>query len=318
MTDKILRLIRAHGGRPQRNKSAPSEMPNGGAQGPSSRGGGEQYHEAVLQSYKDLIRSQDEQMAALKKQLLDTQHRLALAERNIQEMHLVIPTQGGGPAPGSQAAEMTEGLVAQIGELQRALQQRNEELSRMSALLFTQQQQIMAYQAGEAELRSLSQAYNELEDHLRRKDAEIEQLRTRMGDPSSSTPAAQAGAEVQGLREALARANTEIAQSKAAAEISERERLQLLMQIRELQQLQAAGNTAGAPTAENASARVVALEAELRETQARYQSMEEEQEELLIALAKTEIENNNLKERLLQIDPSFVPAKLEAEHDGKQ
>jgi regulator of replication initiation timing len=47
---------------------------------------------------------------------------------------------------------------------------------------------------------------------------------------------------------------------------------------------------------------VAQLQNELREEKARYESLEEEQEELLIALAKIEIENNNLKERLAQLE----------------
>jgi chromosome segregation ATPase len=40
------------------------------------------------------------------------------------------------------------------------------------------------------------------------------------------------------------------------------------------------------------------LKAQLRDWEARYRSLEQEQEELLVVLARTEIENNNLKERL--------------------
>lgn len=50
-------------------------------------------------------------------------------------------------------------------------------------------------------------------------------------------------------------------------------------------------------------AKINQLDSELREERMRYKSLEEEQEELLIALAKFEIENNNLKERLAQLGP---------------
>src|SRR5690606_34314163 len=112
-------------------------------------------------------------------------------------------------------------------------------------------------------------------------------------------PSGAAGSEAE-LREALNRANASLAEAKRTAESSERERAQLLAQIEELRQNQ---REMGAG---EAGQRIASLEAQLRDTQARHQSLEEEQEELLIALAKTEIENNNLKERLRQIDPSFA------------
>jgi chromosome segregation ATPase len=62
------------------------------------------------------------------------------------------------------------------------------------------------------------------------------------------------------------------------------------------------GGAGGAAATTALEAKINQLQGELREEKVRYESLEEEQEELLIALAKIEIENNNLKERVAQLE----------------
>jgi hypothetical protein len=86
---------------------------------------------------------------------------------------------------------------------------------------------------------------------------------------------------------------------------------QLQQQLQQQQQQQQPPRSGGAPADVAArgqlEAKVAQLQNELREEKSRYESLEEEQEELLIALAKIEIENNNFKERLAQLEqPSFI------------
>ncbi len=84
--------------------------------------------------------------------------------------------------------------------------------------------------------------------------------------------------------------------------VNELERRIALQEERERSQQAAAGPADNQQYARELEKKVAKLEAEMKEEKARYESLEEEQEELLIALAKIEIENNNLKEKLIQIE----------------
>jgi hypothetical protein len=101
MIDRILRKIRSPHATPSKapgsGRGNKSTQDAGGSNGGSGNRGGQQY-EAVLQSYKDLIRSQDQEMALLKKQIIELQHYA-----RHQQSQPGSPMLGGGAAAAQQS-----------------------------------------------------------------------------------------------------------------------------------------------------------------------------------------------------------------------
>ncbi len=121
--DRILRKIRSPHATPSKapgsgrgNKAAQDA---GGSNGGNGGRGGQQQYEAVLQSYKDLIRSQDQEMALLKKQISELQQYA----RHQQSQQPGSPLLGGGAGAPAQNGYPTVGADAQarIAELEGLL-----------------------------------------------------------------------------------------------------------------------------------------------------------------------------------------------------
>lgn len=313
--DRILRKIRSPHATPSKapgsgrgNKSAQDA---GGSNGGNGGRGGQQY-EAVLQSYKDLIRSQDQEMALLKKQISELQQYA----RHQQSQQPGSPLLGGGAGAPAQNGYPTIGADAQarIAELEGLLRSKTGEVDNLTQLVNSQRQDLLAAQTAAQELNSLAQAYNELEDVLRSRDADIDFLKQQV----AHKPAAQLGPEAQAEEQrrqewadGLIKRNQDLEHQLGGLQQQLHQQQQYIqsqqIQMQQLQQQlhqhqsQQPPRSGGAPPPVD-GAKVAQLQNELREEKARYESLEEEQEELLIALAKIEIENNNLKERLAQLE----------------
>jgi chromosome segregation ATPase len=183
----------------------------------------------------------------------------------------------------------------------------------------------------------LFQAYNELEELANHKDDEINQLKKQIEAlRSSSLPpavptiqlvdddedfATTEGAKLQGQISsltadlaAIARQRDESLQQLTASR-SQTEQLrvqitslqtlvtslqqqnaQLHAQVQEKEKLAVSGKQS--PVGDGRDLKISKLEMQLREEKARYDALEKEQEELLSVLATTELQNNNLQERI--------------------
>jgi len=173
-------------------------------------------------------------------------------------------------------------------------------------------------------LNSLAQAYNGLEDVLRAKEAEIDFLKQQQAGATgercmlSSTPdiflsphfhtiatSQDRSREQEEEISSLMKRNQEL---EAQVHQHRQQQQGYQQQIEQLQQKlqQRVGSESGAASSgvmQEFEAKIEKLQNDLRDEKMRYEGLEEEQEELLITLAKVEIENNNLKERLAQFEP---------------
>jgi len=244
--------------------------------------------DAVIVSYKELIRAQDRELESFKKENEALRNTISTREadigalqREILEMrnNSVNASPKGPPSPTrTSTATATPGPTVE-------------------------------------EMAALSLAYNELEKLVNSKDDEIERLTHEVATLRSSPVAledeeednAKAELEIQVMKLEL---ETEQIKKQITAVIQERDEIgkqlgqsrtlntQLQTQIEKMHEKEGKQSTA----TDSKELRITKLEMVLREQQVKYESLEKEQEELLQCLANTEIENNNLKERLRLIE----------------
>jgi len=319
--DRILRKIRSPHATPSKTSSL-GRIKSGQDSGGSGAGrNGNQQYEAVLQSYKDLIRNQDQEMTLLKKQILelqqDRQKSIALkptATSNGVDGTRSLSFSPGSPLPGyakgfpnlgNQDAQLAQ-FQARIAELENLLKEKTGEVDSLTQMVNSQRQELLAAQTTAHELNSLAQAYNGLEDVLRAKEAEIDFLKQQQAGATGERSTSQDRSREQEEEiSSLMKRNQEL---EAQVHQHRQQQQGYQQQIEQLQQKlqQRVGSESGAASSgvmQEFEAKIEKLQNDLRDEKMRYEGLEEEQEELLITLAKVEIENNNLKERLAQFEP---------------
>ena len=134
-----------------------------------------EYHEAILQSYKELIRQQDRQLDALKKRHLE-----------LEGMVKSVPTTTP-PTPTPTTNNKQDDSSKEIETLKAELQKRNtqietlyDEISQLQDEKESLTRQILDTSTNNSELVSLSQAFNELEKLNVQKDETISQLKHQL------------------------------------------------------------------------------------------------------------------------------------------
>ena len=134
-----------------------------------------EYHEAILQSYKELIRQQDRQLDALKKRNLE-----------LEGMVKSVPTTTP-PTPTPTTNNKQDDSSKEIETLKAELQKRNtqietlyDEISQLQDEKESLTRQILDTSTNNSELVSLSQAFNELEKLNVQKDETISQLKHQL------------------------------------------------------------------------------------------------------------------------------------------
>jgi len=240
-SDKIQKLLRS----PKAFAVTPTPSSSSNSTNAPPREGIES-HEAVLQSYKELIRQQDREMDTLKQRNSELEARIKQLEST------------PAPSPGLNLQQIIEQQQAQI-------QEKNREISKLKDQISLLSNQIEAASASQPELVALSQAYNQLEEaHIHETAAlnqQISVLRIQLEQASvqSSPTSTQDPIKMKELEATIER----LAEEKAA----------LIEQLRKSHEL-------------------------TRSLTAQYETLEKEQEDLLVELANFELENQKLKAQL--------------------
>ncbi|KAL6078488.1 Vesicle-mediated ER to Golgi transport protein [Balamuthia mandrillaris] len=289
-----------------------------------------QMNDAILQSYKELIHNQDIQMEALKQKLAEMEAKLQ--ENSLRRINSE-PSFSLAAANESSSRNNEE----RNNELKVLLQQREAEIAFLKKRLEQKNQNDAKQNGGEGEstlqereaeiaslreeLLALSHAFNELELHSRETEEELERTRQELSSLINTSGRNENEQERRKKMEEeliMLRAQLEAERQERNKMLEERrmqhtnteelERVQRELEVLKRQQQsptpatsspqQAAALPPDEETIRYLEERIEELEAELQETKSRFASLEEEQNDLLVCLAKAEMENNNLKQRL--------------------
>lgn len=157
-------------------------------------------------------------------------------------------------------------------------------------------------------VQSLSSAYNDFENVLAAKDAEITSLRNDSGNQDAVDTAHQIAQYTQQIEElksknqSLSESNLSLSRQlqEQKGEMLELEKLreENALATQKVKELQAARKLPTAQQDQASEQTIKNLKEQLEDLQLKYKSMEEEQEELLVCLATEEIKSNALQERL--------------------
>lgn len=253
-------------------------------------------NDSIVNSYKELIRTQDKELESLKKSLEEANASIASLKAS------AVKSLSTGNDEIALLKHQVANLTHQLEEKEKTLSTKKEEEKQDDT---------------ESTLFSLSQAYNELEALLGVKEKEIAALKVQVDTLKSSKDLGKTP-ELQRELDALRSANntlqitvTTLQAEKAQRDMQERIKIDALQKEIQLLKLQPQPHprveAQDSAALKEAQAKVGMLEQQLKEEKRKCQSVEHEQDELLVQLAKLELTRNNLQEKV-----SLLEAQLDA------